>query len=82
MFITSLISQKWSWYHEELVRNNKQIRISAGLFDRIIILLRVACKQKGVDEECVEAFVNLLESKKEFIVKPESNSIILDEESK
>ena len=72
MFITSLISKKWSWYHDELIRNNNQIQISAGLFDRIIILIRVACLRKGVDKSTTESFVKLLEKKKEFLLLPDN----------
>lgn len=74
MFITSLISKRWSWYHDDLIRDNRQLQISAGLFDRIIILIRVACMRKGVDKTNTESFIKLLETKKEFLLIPENES--------
>ena len=73
MFISSLISKRLSWYHDELIRGNNQIQISPGLFDRITILIRVACKRKGVDDSTTESFVKLLETKKEFLLIPDND---------
>ena len=50
------------------------MQVKAGVFDRLMILFNVACTRNGFDQVRTKAFVEVLESKKEFMVSSEVES--------
>ena len=47
------------------------MHVKAGMFDRLIILFNVACTKNGLDQTETKAFIDILESKKQFMVTTE-----------
>ena len=47
------------------------MQVKPGMFDRLMILFNVACTRNGFNQTRTKLFIEVLESKKEFMVAPE-----------
>ena len=72
--IIALSDERWSWYHQQLIETNKQLKVSPGAFDRLIAVFRLASQQHGLDNDVTFALEQLLVNNKDILVKSEQES--------
>ena len=69
LFIISLVDERWKWFRKELTDDRKMMLVQPDSFDRFKILVATACGQNDISQHVTNDFINLLESKKEYLIE-------------
>ena len=69
LFITSLIDERWKWFHLESIEENTRMLVPLNSFDKLKSLFAEACIQNNISQYFTRAFLSFLQDSKRYLVQ-------------